>query len=379
VAQADSKSIKSVEVQVTKLEINESDLEETGFSVLLGKFNLGSKLFGGGGTYGNSGANPTSPQLDYPFLDPSTGTATPSPTGELPITAGLRGAGDIDAIPTLSSLMETDRYAAAGSKMAPGIFSLLGAFTDPQFQIVMRALNQKKGTDLMTSTSVIVKSGMIAKARSIRELMFPSDFDAAQIPQNQDGTALVTTDPNTGGSTISDAGGEAPVTPATPTGFKMEEVGNVLDVQATIAEDNTSVDLQMSPVFTEFMGFINYGSPIYKYDRSGNKRIVTLNRIVQPIFERIRTSNPTSISVYDGSTVAFGGLKQSKINEINDKVPILGDIPLIGRLFRSHAKSMQRKAVILFVTVRIIDPAGRRVAPQRGTAASAAPELMPGN
>jgi general secretion pathway protein D len=367
VSQIVSKATKSALIRVTKLEINQSDLEEMGFDVLLGQFNIGKRLFGGGGTYGTKGT-PTAPGQDYPFLDPSVGSGRSVPTGQLPLTGGLRGSSDINSIPTLQSLLQSDRYAAPPSKLSPGIFGLVGAFTDPQFQFVMRALNQKKGTDLMTSTEILVKSGAIAKARSIRELSFPTDFDPAQIPQSVNNDQGVFIDPTTGQAGAQGGQGEAPITPASPTSFKMEEIGNVLDVEATIAEDNTSVDLRLAPVFTEFLGFINYGNPINRFDRNGNPYVVSRNQIVQPIFERIRTSNPTTVTVYDGNTIAFGGLKQSSVNEINDKVPILGDIPLIGRLFKSHTKSSQRKAVILFVTVNIVDPAGRRIAPQRGGA-----------
>ena len=361
-----SKATKQALIRVTKLEINESELEESGFDILLGQFNLGSRLFGGGGSYGSRGT-PTSPGFDYPFLDPSVGSGSSVPTGQLPLTGGLRSSGDIDAIPSISSLLVGDRYAQVASKLSPGIFGLVGQFTDPQFQLVIRALNQRKGVDLMSSTEVVVKSGQIARARAVRELNFPTDFDPAQIPQNVNGGLLDgnNIDPTTGQATQNQSN-DAPITPASPTSFKMEEVGNVLEVEATIGEDGSTVDLRMAPVFSEFLGFINYGNPINRFDRNGNPYVVSRNQIVQPVFERIRTSNPTSVTVYDGNTIAFGGLKQANINETNDKVPLLGDIPLIGRLFRSHVKSSQRKAVLLFVTVNIEDPAGRRISPLRG-------------
>ena len=44
-----------------------------------------------------------------------------------------------------------------------------------------------------------------------------------------------------------------------------------------------------------------------------------------------------------------------------DKVPVLGDIPVLGRLFRSESSLTDKKNLVIFVTPTIIDPAGRRV------------------
>jgi general secretion pathway protein D len=46
---------------------------------------------------------------------------------------------------------------------------------------------------------------------------------------------------------------------------------------------------------------------------------------------------------------------------VEDKVPILGDLPFVGRLFKSNTKQTDTKNVIIFVTVEVVDPSGRRV------------------
>ena len=57
----------------------------------------------------------------------------------------------------------------------------------------------------------------------------------------------------------------------------------------------------------------------------------------------------------------LGGLKRQDINIVDDKVPIVGDLPFVGRLFRSNTKQIETKNVIMFVTVDIIDPSGQKV------------------
>jgi general secretion pathway protein D len=69
----------------------------------------------------------------------------------------------------------------------------------------------------------------------------------------------------------------------------------------------------------------------------------------------------TSCIVYDGQTVVLGGLISENIRRIKDKVPMLGDIPWIGRLFRSESSSSDKRNLVIFVTPTLIDPAGNRV------------------
>jgi general secretion pathway protein D len=56
--------------------------------------------------------------------------------------------------------------------------------TDPSFQLVIRALNQKKGVDLLSAPKVTTKSGQRAVIEIIREFRYPTEFDPPQIPQN---------------------------------------------------------------------------------------------------------------------------------------------------------------------------------------------------
>ena len=67
-----------------------------------------------------------------------------------------------------------------------------------------------------------------------------------------------------------------------------------------------------------------------------------------------------SVSLWDGQTVVLGGLVAPHISKFKDEVPVLGDIPLIGRLFRNEASQTNRTQIIVMVTPTVIDPAGNR-------------------
>ena len=59
---------------------------------------------------------------------------------------------------------------------------------------------------------------------------------------------------------------------------------------------------------------------------------ITENAILMPIFSKQAVS--TTVDVADGATVAVGGLMQESVQNVNDKTPVLGGIPIVGRLFQ---------------------------------------------
>ena len=161
------------------------------------------------------------------------------------------------------------------------------------------------------------------------------------------------------------SGGSFPVTPATPTAFETRNTGVTLEIEPTIGENDFVIDLRFVPEIVEFEGFINYGSPIQSTgtDALGNPvtTVLTENRIEMPVFSTRRVN--TALTIYDGYTVAVGGLMREDVQNVEDKVPILGDIPIIGRLFQTKSENRIKSNLIVFVTAQIIDATGR---PLRG-------------
>jgi len=66
----------------------------------------------------------------------------------------------------------------------------------------------------------------------------------------------------------------------------------------------------------------------------------------------------TSIVVNNGETVVLGGLIKESRSKTTTKVPLLGDLPWIGNLFKKERDSIERKNLIIFVTAKVIDPSG---------------------
>jgi len=359
-----------VEIESKFVEINQNNLKELGFDWLLGPLQIGSSgayVAGGDTLIGNTQA--------YPFNAPSGGTI-----GQFPVTNGLRtgvGSSGRSAISTNSVDSLLAGLAQGASLASPGIFALSGIYTNPQFQLVIRALDQKKGIDLMSAPKVTTKSGLKAVVQVIREFIYPTSFDPPQIPQEQgDDSSVSVAGAGVPGSAVfaGEPGFNFPngiITPTTPTGFQTRNTGVTLDVLPTVGPDGYTIDLEITPEVVDFDGFINYGSPI-KGIRPVTTGIngtglvtgietfdLTPNVINQPIFT-VRKVN-TKVTIWDGSTVALGGLIREDVQKVEDKVPVLGDVPLVGRLFRSEVDQKLKKNLIIFVTARMMDAGGKPV------------------
>ena len=65
-----------------------------------------------------------------------------------------------------------------------------------------------------------------------------------------------------------------------------------------------------------------------------------------------------NVQVYDGATVVLGGMMEQYNTNRDDKWPVLGEIPLIDRLFSSQMTSSEKRNMLIFVTARLINADG---------------------
>jgi general secretion pathway protein D len=368
-----NKQPKQVKITTKFVEISQENNDELGFDWILSPFGLNNHIFAGGGSKGNqtgrTGGDYISPVdgttvAGIPLLPDRTVTSNG-------VTNGLRSGDQAVNRNNIDAILNNTNRSAQRNNVAPGVLSLTGLFSDGQVQMIMRGLAQKKGTDLMTAPSVTARSGQKATIEIIREFIYPTEYEPPELPQSvgvgggfNGGGGL----PGVGNTGTS---GSFPVTPATPTAFETRNTGVTLEIEPTIGENDFVIDLRFVPEIVEFEGFINYGSPIQTTgtDALGNPvtNVLTENRIEMPVFSTRRVN--TALTIYDGYTVAVGGLMREDIQKVEDRVPILGDIPIIGRLFQTNSENRIKSNLIVFVTAQIIDATGR---PLRGADASTA-------
>ena len=103
-------------------------------------------------------------------------------------------------------------------------------------------------------------------------------------------------------------------------------------------------------------GFINLDIFPEVSARSGTVTLGGASGTEIPIISSRKTR--TKITIKDGYTIAIGGLIESTDNEIETKVPFLGDIPILGRLFTSKAIDVVQRNLIIFITAKTLNPDG---------------------
>ena len=123
---------------------------------------------------------------------------------------------------------------------------------------------------------------------------------------------------------------------------------------ATLSADGYTINLTLIPTLTEFVGY-STPPPVPGVNVANVVTVPTIlpNFTVRQVL--------TTVNIWDSQTVVLGGLISSQIATTKDKVPVLGDMPLVGTLFQSQSKTTQKKNLMIFVTATIVDPAGNRV------------------
>jgi general secretion pathway protein D len=320
-----------VNVKTKFVEITQNDTKALGFDWYLGNFLIGNKaagLQGGSAPSFNNGNGGTFP-----------GVVNTSPEGTLQ---------DTTIAPTINDQLITS--GLRNSAAAPAVATLTGILTDPQFRVVLRALEQRDGADLLNQSDVTTLSGRQAQIQVV-DLKFVITGVAST-------TAV--------GGAGAGAGGAGAVVnnPAVQTFQPIPSpipLGPTLDVIPYVSADGYTIQMSLIPTIVEFIGYDDPGqfAIISQGITAGGGTTPLSVPVPLPLF-RIRQVT-TSTIVWDGQTIVLGGLISDNITRFKDKVPVLGDLPFVGRLFRSESSQTQKKNLVIFVTPTIIDPAGNRV------------------
>ena len=328
--------VKQVEIESKFLEVQQGDLEELGFEWTVNH-----------GSYGL-----IDPVTNLPVLGPdgdqlsgyNRSASTQNRNLSSAFTTGLQASAvringqiaAVNAAPNLTSVIDlansaTDTFTATG-------WSVAGADVD----LAIRALSRKTGSDLMSAPKVTVLSGKRATITVAQEMRYPESYGDIE-----------STVSSGGGGNDSSGGGGISITAGTPQDFVTRNVGVEMTVTPNVENDDT-ISLILEPRVTEFEGFVEYGGPSVAI--AGETVATVPAGFYQPIFSTREIT--TEVTVYDGATVVMGGLTRDEVKTVNDKVPVLGDIPGLGRLFRSEGETRQKRNLLIFVTANLVSPGG---------------------
>ncbi len=323
-----------VHIKARFIEVQQTDSKAIGFDWSVGQFNVGRQMSGTAGT------------------DPSA-TVAPSVANPAGVFPGLAG-------PAVSPNATTDQLLTGGLRNSgPVIGTLTGILTDPNFRVALHMLEQRGGFENLAEPEATTTSGrqVQMKATQTTSIITDFQFDNGSSANNVNaGNGNGNGNGNGAGGNVINQAGVAAIIPNT----ESVETGPVLDVVPYVLSDGYTINMALIPSLTEFDGYDAVPSiPGYNPGTTiGNLNGTTLP-VVLPKFTVRQVV--TTVNVWDNQTVVLGGLISSQISTTKDKVPVIGDLPLLGRLFQSQSKTALKKNLMIFVTATVLDPAGNRV------------------
>ncbi|NCW26841.1 MAG: hypothetical protein EBV83_00840 [Verrucomicrobia bacterium] len=326
-------------------------------------------------TLGGSGANLLS-AIPVGLSTNSSGS-TPAGSTQKGVTAQMNQIQGVGLLPnnTLSSFLQSGILAGTNQASSYALNTLdLGGtiFNGMQFRTFIAAISQKNSANVLANPSITLKRGQKGVIEVSQEFKYVKEYNDPQssirtftpVGAVAGGTSITTAVP--GPETVISSF-PSQISDAVPIGVKM-------DVKPDVTGDNTRVLLEIVPSFVDFEGFINYGTIINSAYAASYYNVTTTiltNNIQQPVFIR-RDVKLDPVEVNDGYTLMLGGLLREDIQKIDEKVPIIGDIPLLGRAFQGKTEQALKKNTLIFVTPRILTVDGQPLNPTAGAPTTAA-------
>lgn len=358
--------VKQVEIEAKFLEVSQGDLDELGFDWNLSNDD-GDTVFQFGSTR---------------VVDPDTGITTATSSGPRSIadafgvnqdssritietantlTPALNDDGTIATTEINGETFQVFEGSVGGVREIPFVPPVLPNAIDLASNVVtdtltkgfgigdydvdfaVRALSRKTGSDLMSAPKVTVLSGKRATITVAQELLYPESYGDIEAEVS---AGVAAAGGGGGGAGIA-------ITAGTPQDFVKRNVGVEMSVTPNVENDDT-ISLILEPRVTEFEGFVEFGGPSVAIQ--GETSVTVPSGFYQPIFSTREVT--TEVTIFDGATVVMGGLTRDEVKTVKDKVPVLGDIPGIGRLFRSEGETRLKRNLLIFVTANLVSPGG---------------------
>ncbi len=226
-------------------------------------------------------------------------------------------------------------FAQAGDTSGLGFLIGKATMSGSQFFTYLKALVQSGKVNLLNAPRITTLSGQMANLQVVRSFPYATSVERKQIEY-----------------TIYDAGNRITIYYPVET-YEVEEemVGILLEVTPSVIEGSDIITLDIHPEVTKLTQQV----PI-----SADPNTTNDDDLGWPIIDA-RVAQ-TSVMVRSGETIIIGGLIQDlDQNSIERKVPFLGDIPLVGNLFRYKYDNREKKNLVVFLTARLIDAQGMDV------------------
>ncbi|MDP2138754.1 MAG: secretin N-terminal domain-containing protein [Candidatus Didemnitutus sp.] len=233
---------------------------------------------------------------------PGSSPSITAPTGDaLQPTATTTTRGEVgNTIESLTKLINTGDT----SRLATAVFSA------SDFNIIVSALKSQNNTKVVSNPTIVTLNNSEAT------LNIGSEFPVPSYTYNSErGTFEVS-------------------------GFQYKPIGIILKVTPQVNAQGT-IRLALEPEVSQQNGSTTFGGA-----GGANIPIIATRKV------------KTQVSLKDGYTAGIGGLIQQSKDHGGTKVPVLGSIPLLGRLFSSKSVNDQSSNLLIFVTAKTVNPDG---------------------
>lgn len=204
--------------------------------------------------------------------------------------------------------------------------TLQGVLTGTQFETVLHALEESKKSKTLSAPRVTTLNNQTATIRVVEEFNYPTRYEVS----------LIQFDIN-GDGDFNDAGETEFVN--VPKDFQRRDIGILLNVTPSVGKDLKTITLVLAPEVSQFSKFRDLGGGV-------------------TVPEFTTSDLATSVVIEHGQTVVLGGLMKDTTSTQVTKVPILGDLPMMGALFRQKETTSERKNLLIFITARLLAPRG---------------------
>jgi type II secretory pathway component GspD/PulD (secretin) len=202
----------------------------------------------------------------------------------------------------------------------------------------IEAVARDTRTETLSSPKIITTSGHEATIRMVEERYYPSGWENPEITVNNNTVQT-----------------QAPI----PEFDDSTDIGIRLTVTPIVNPDNYTITLHVKPEIVSFIRFSEYPVSVEQGQINGgvtSPSVQTNYTIKMP--EIGRRDIDTHIKVYDGETIVLGGMVSNRNVYRDDKWPIIGNIPLVGRFFTSQLAFTNQTNLLIFLTARLINNDG---------------------
>ena len=226
------------------------------------------------------------------------------------------------------------------------------------FYLTVSAVDRTDRLEQLSTPKVVVKNGETAVIKMVKSMYFPDSWEAPDTEIDDGDVAMETSYPEFS---------------------EPDEVGIQFTVTPTVSSNKYTVQLDLEPSITDLTGWTDYSyDMVIRRNPFADEDLDTTNQDAEgatPVLPSMVTSTDlfrvnikmpeiskrelvTKLKCFDAQTMMVGGMVLDKQVNMEDRYPILGDLPIVGRFFTKTANTSARSNLLISVSPRLISGDG---------------------